>query len=239
MLHVTTDGGKNWTKIDNIAGVPNMTYVNQIITSQHDKNTVYVTFNHHRYGDFHPYVYRSKDMGKTWTAIQNNLPERGTVYTIAEDHISPNLLFAGTEFGVFFSIDGGAKWTQLKGGLPTIAVRDMEIQKRENDLVLATFGRGFYVLDDYSPLRTLKPADLDKQAIIFPVKDAIMYIPSVPLGVRGKGFQGESFYTAENPPVGAVFTYYMKNELKTLKDVRKEAEKEKMKKGENSLLSFC
>ncbi len=233
LLHVTTDGGKNWTKIDNIAGVPNMTYVNQIITSQHDKNTVYVTFNHHRYGDFHPYVYRSRDMGKKWTAIQNNLPERGTAYCIAEDHVNPNLLFTGTEFGVFFSIDGGSKWTQLKGGLPTIAVRDMEIQKRENDLVLATFGRGFYVLDDYTPLRNLKPADLDKQAVIFPVKDALMYIPSVSLGVRGKGFQGESFYTAENPPVGAVFTYYLKNELKTLKDVRKEAESEKVKKGEN------
>ncbi len=233
LIHVTTDGGKNWTKIDNIAGVPNMTYVHQIITSQHDKNTVYAAFNHHRYGDFRPYLYRSKDGGKTWTAIQNNLPERGSVYTIAEDHVNPQLLFAGTEFGVFTTIDGGPKWIQLKSGLPTIAVRDIEIQRRENDLVLGTFGRGFYVLDDYTPLRNLKRTDLDKQAVIYPIKDALMFIPSVPLGVRGKGFQGESFYTAENPPVGAVFTYYLKDELKTLKQTRKEAEKELIKKGDN------
>ncbi|MBK7573594.1 MAG: hypothetical protein IPI10_19100 [Bacteroidetes bacterium] len=86
----------------------------------------------------------------TWAAIQGNLPERGSVYTIAEDHVNKDLLFAGTEFGVFFTIDGGMKWTQLKGGLPTIAVRDIAIQTRENDLVLATFGRGYYILDDYT-----------------------------------------------------------------------------------------
>jgi len=234
LIHVTTDGGQHWTKIDvdKIAGVPERTYVNQVIASQHDKNTLYVTFNHHRYGDFHPYVYRSRDGGKTWTAIQHNLPERGTAYTLAEDHVNPDLLFVGTEFGLFFSIDGGEKWTQLKGGLPTIAVRDLEIQKRENDLVLATFGRGFYVLDDYTPLRNLKREDLDKQAVVFPVKDALMYVPSVPLGVRGKGFQGESYYTAPNPPVGAVFTYYLKDKLKTLKEKRKEAETEKIKRGD-------
>lgn len=234
LIHVTTDGGQHWTKIDadKIAGVPTQTYVNQLIASQHDKNTVYATFNHHRYGDFHPYLYRSRDGGKTWTAIQNNLPPRGTVYTIAEDHVNPNLLFAGTEFGVFFSIDGGSRWTPLKGGLPTIAVRDMEIQKRENDLVLATFGRGFWVLDDYTPLRNLKREDLDKPALLFPVKDALMYVPSMSLGVRGKGFQGESFYTAQNPPVGAVFTYYLKEDLKTLKEKRQEVEAQKIKRGD-------
>ncbi len=232
LIHVTTDGGKNWTKIDNIPGVPERTYVNQILASQHDKNVAYATFNHHRYGDFHPYVYKTTDAGKTWKAIQNNLPERGTAYTIAEDHVNADLLFVGTEFGVFFSIDAGNKWIQLKAGLPTIAVRDLEIQKRENDLVLATFGRGFYVLDDYTPLRNLKKEDLDKQAMIFPVKDAWMYMQSIPLGVRGKGFQGESFFTTPNPKVGAVFTYYLKDDIKTIKEKRRAAETEKIKKGE-------
>ncbi len=112
---------------------------------------------------------------------------------IAEDHVNPNLLFTGTEFGLFFSIDGGQKWIQLKGGLPTIAVRDLNIQKRENDLVVGTFGRGIYILDNYTPLRLLKPETLRQEAAVFPVKDALMYIQSQPLGGRGKSFQGEAF----------------------------------------------
>lgn len=232
LIQITNDGGKTWTKIDGIAGVPERTYVNQIIVSQHDRNVAYATFNHHRYGDFHPYVYKTTDGGKTWNAIQHNLPERGTAYTIAEDHVNANLLFVGTEFGLYFSVDGGQEWVQLKNGLPTIAVKDITIQKRENDLVLATFGRGFYVLDDYTPLRNFKKEDLAKAATIYPVKDALMFIESLPLGVTGKGFLGESFFTTPNPKVGAVFTYYVKEDIKTIKEKRREAEKEKIKKGE-------
>ena len=232
LIQITNDGGKTWTKVDGIAGVPERTYVNQIITSQHDRNVAYVTFNHHRYGDFHPYIYKTTDGGKTWSAIQHNLPERGTAYTIAEDHVNANLLFVGTEFGFYFSIDGGQEWIPLKNGLPTISVKDIAIQKRENDLVLATFGRGFYVLDDYTPLRYFKKEDLQKPATIYPVKDALMFIESLTLGVRGKGFMGESFFTTPNPKVGAVFTYYLKDDIKTIKEKRREAEKEKIKKGE-------
>ena len=233
LIHVTTDGGKNWTKIDNIPGVPAQTYVNKIIASSKNKNVAYVAFNHHRYGDFKPYLFKTTDAGKTWTAIQNNLPARGTVYCVAEDNVNPNLLFAGTESGVYFSIDGGAKWIQLKGGFPTITVKDMEIQKRESDLVLATFGRGFYVLDDYSPLRNLKKEDLQKTAFISPVKTAWMYIESTPLGIRGKGFQGESYWNAPNPKPGSVFTYYLKEDIKTLKEKREESEKQKIQAGQS------
>ena len=232
LIHVTTDGGKTWTKIDNIPGVPARTYVNQIVASSKNKNIAYAAFNHHRYGDFKPYLFRTTDAGKTWTAIQNNLPVRGTVYCITEDNINTDLLFAGTEFGVYFSIDGGAKWTQLKGGLPTITVKDMQIQKRESDLVIATFGRGYYVLDDYSPLRNLKKEDLQKTAFISPIKTAWMYIESTPLGVRGKGFQGESFWNAPNPKPGSVFTYYLKEDIKTLREKRMESEKQKIKIGD-------
>lgn len=232
LIQITNDGGKTWTKVDNIVGVPERTYVNQIIASQHDRNVAYVTFNHHRYGDFHPYIYKTADGGKTWKAIQNNLPERGTAYTIAEDHINPSLLFVGTEFGFYFSVDGGSEWIALKNGLPTIAIKDIAIQKRENDIVIATFGRGFYVLDDYTPLRNFKKEDLTNTATIYPIKDAWMFIESMPLGVRGKGFQGEDFYTTPNPKVGAVFTYYLKDDIKTIKEIRRELEKEKIKKGE-------
>ena len=229
LIHVTTDGGKNWIKIDNIPGVPERTYINEIIASSHNKNVAYAAINHHRYGNFKPYLFKTTDAGKTWIAIQNNLPERGTVYCVAEDFKNANLLFAGTEFGVFFSIDGGGKWTQLKGGLPPIAIKDMEIQKRDNDLVVATFGRGYYVLDDYTPLRALAREDLDKTAFISPARNAWMYIESHPLGIRGKGFQGESYYNAPNPTPGSMFTYYLKDEIKTFKENRQETEKEKIK----------
>jgi photosystem II stability/assembly factor-like uncharacterized protein len=232
LIRVTNDGGKTWTKVDNIPGVPERTYVNSIIASAHNKNVAYAAFNHHRYGDFRPYLYKTTDGGKTWAPIQNNLPERGTVYCVAEDHVNPDLLFAGTEFGVYCSIDGGGEWIQLKGGLPPAAIKDLQIQKRENDLVLATFGRGYYVLDDYTPLRNLKKEDLQKTAFISPVKTAWMYVESMPLGVRGKGFQGESYWNTPNPQPGSVFTYYLKDDIKTLKEKRQQAEKEKIKIGE-------
>ncbi|MBL7775917.1 MAG: glycosyl hydrolase, partial [Saprospiraceae bacterium] len=225
LIWLTRDGGQNWEKFDNLPGVPERSYVHQIIASRFDKNTAYVCFNHHRYGDFKPYLLKTTDGGKTWTSLSATLPERGSVYSIAEDHVDAKLLFCGTEFGVFFSPDGGLNWLQLKSGLPTVAVRDIEIQRRENDLVLATFGRGFYILDDYSPLRNLSEKTFEQAAQLFPVKNAWMFIPSKPLGLRDKGHLGSNFYLAENPPVGAVFTYWMKTDIKTLKEKRREAEK--------------
>lgn len=233
LIYISTNGGAQWTKYDNLPGVPERSYVHQIIASRHDRNTAYVCFNHHRYGDFKPYVLKTTDAGKTWTSIQGNLPERGSVYSIAEDHIKKDLLFVGTEFGVFCTIDGGKQWIQLKSGLPTIAVRDIEIQRRENDLVLGTFGRGFYVLDNYDALRHINKTELEKEMVLFPVKNAWMYIESVPLGVRGKGFQGESYYTAENLKPEAVFRYYVKEGIKTIKEKRREREKELAKQGKD------
>ena len=230
LIQVTQDGGENWKKIESVPGVPEKTYVNMLLASQHSENSAYAVFNNHKNGDFKPYVFRSRDKGTTWTNITSNLPERGSVYCIAEDHLDPNLLFVGTEFGVFVTNDGGGKWIQLKAGLPTIAVRDIEIQKRENDLVLATFGRGFYVLDDYSPLRSVTEDKLKNSiAIVFPVKDGEMYLQSTPLGRRGKTFQGEAYFTTPNPEIGAVITYYMQDKLLTLKEERQKKEKELVK----------
>ena len=231
LVQVTEDGGANWRKQSEFSGVPAATYVNMLLASQHEENVVFAAFNNHKRGDFKPYLLKSADKGKTWSSIASDLPERGSVYSIAEDHVDPKLLFAGTEFGVFFTTNGGKSWIQLKGDMPTIAIRDMEIQKRENDLVLASFGRGFFILDDYSPLRNVSESDLAKEAIIFPVKDSWMFNERTPWGLRGKSFLGESYYSAENPPVGAVFTYYIKDEIKTLKKQRQDREKELEEKG--------
>jgi photosystem II stability/assembly factor-like uncharacterized protein len=232
LIQVTEDGGKSWRKIDKFPGVPEMTYVNEVLASHHDRDTVYAAFNNHKRGDFKPYVLKSTDVGRTWSSIISNLPERGSVYALAEDHVKEDLIFCGTEFGVFVSLNGGESWKQMKSGLPTIAVRDIAIQRRENDLVLATFGRGFYILDDYTPLRHCHSQTLSNEAHIFPVKDAWMFVEWSPLGTLGsrdKGFQGEMYFSAPNPPVGATITYYLKESIETLREKREKEEKEAFK----------
>ena len=231
LIWTSADGGSNWNKVSTFSGVPEMTRVNMICASQHDENVVFAVFNNHRSGDFKPYVYKSTDKGKTWTSISGNLPERGSAYVIRQDHVDPNLLFAGTEFGAYFSNDGGKEWTKL-AGLPTIAVLDLDIQKRENDLVAATFGRGFYVLDNYTPLRSLTEEVLNSEAYLFPIKDALLYVPSAPLGLRGTGFQGADLWQADNPAFGATFTLYLKDVEKSLKEKRIKDEEEKEKNKE-------
>ena len=163
LVQVTEDGGASWRRVDRVGSVPEMTYVNRLEASVHDPDTVFGAFNNHKNGDFKPYLMKSTDRGRSWTSIAGNLPERGSVYAVVQDHVDADLLFAGTEFGVFFTPDGGQNWVQLKGGIPVVAARDLEIQRRENDLVVATFGRGFYILDDYTPLRGLDEAALDER----------------------------------------------------------------------------
>jgi len=235
LLYAGTDDGliqvsedaKNWTKLDKFPGVPENTYVSDIFASRFDENVVFASFDNILRDDFKPYLLKSTDKGKSWKSIAGNLPENGTVHSILQDTQNPDLLFVGTEFGCFFTIDGGGNWIQLKAGLPSVCVKDMTIQKRENDLVLATFGRGFYILDDFTPLRNLKKENLDQQGYIFPVKDALMYLPT-----DTKGSQGSTVFVAKNPDFGAVFTYYIKDVPKTRKDIRKEKEAELFKKGE-------
>ncbi|MEW6745995.1 MAG: glycosyl hydrolase [Planctomycetota bacterium] len=231
LIQVTEDGGEAWRRIETFPGVPERSYVADIESSRHDVDTVYALFNNHKMADFKPYVLKSTDRGRTWTSIAGDLPARGSVWALAEDHVKPELLFVGTEFALFFTADNGAHWIQLKGGVPVIAFRDLEIQRREEDLVGASFGRGFYILDDYSPLRTVSRELLEQEAVLFPVKDALMYIQSSPLGWLEKGSQGDAYFTAPNPPFGAVFTYYLKEGLKTRKERRREAEDKIKKEG--------
>lgn len=229
LIQITEDGGKSWRKIESFPGIPEMTYVSCLYASRFDANTVYATFDNHKRADFKPYVLVSRDKGNSWESISGDLKEPRVVYAITQDNIKSDLLFIGTEYGVFFTNDGGTKWIELKGGLPTTAVRDLDIQTRENDLALATFGRGFYILDNYSPLRDINEQTLENEKYkLFPVKDALMFIK------RSATFSslGSSFFKADNPAFGATFTYYIKEAPKSLKESRQEKEKELIKENQ-------
>jgi len=226
LVQVTEDGGKNWKKIESFPDIPEMTYVSCLYASRFDANTVYATFDNHKRADFKPYVLVSKNRGSSWESISGDLKGPHVVYAINQDHIKSDLLFIGTEYGVFFTMNGGKKWIQLKGNLPTQAVRDLDIQERENDLALATFGRGFYILDNYSPIRDLDEQTLEQENYkLFPVKDALMFVK------RSATFSslGSSFFKADNPSFGATFTYYIKEAPKSKKESRQEKEKELIK----------
>ncbi len=229
LIQVSEDGGDSWRALDRIAGVPDTTYVSDLAASRHADGTVYATFNNHKAGDFKPYVMKSNDFGRTWTSISGNLPERGSAWTIVEDPVRPELLFAGTEFGVFVTLDGGKAWVQMKGGLPIIPVRDIAIQEQAGDLVLGTFGRGFYVLDDYTPLRTMSADLLAAEATLLGTRPAALFFPS---GLEAD-FQGDAFYTAPNPPAGATLTYYVGRAPQSRKQKRQEAERAASKKNED------
>jgi photosystem II stability/assembly factor-like uncharacterized protein len=226
LIQVTENAGKQWRKIDKFPGVPGNTYVSDILSSRFDENIVYASFDNILRDDFKPYLLKSADKGRTWSSIAANLPANGAVHTIAQDHINPDLLFVGTEFGVFFTANGGGEWIQLKSGIPTVAVKDIVIQRRENDLVLATFGRGIYVLDDYTPLRLFKGEMLKKEIHLFPVKDALMFVQT-----SMKYGQGATYFTAPNPDYGATFTYYLQEAYQTQKQIRQKKDKELFDKG--------
>jgi len=228
VIQVTENGGQTWSKYDQFPNVPKYTYVSDILADQFDTQTVYATFDNRKRDDFKPYILKSTNKGKSWINISGDLPENGTVHTIVQDHIKPDLLFVGTEFGVYFTVNGGKNWIPLKTGIPDISIRDIAIQKRENDLVLASFGRGFYILDDYSPLRTINEDFIKKQnAYLFPIKDALQYVQT-----NKKYGQGETVFYGENPPYGAIFTYYLKETPKSTTEKRRKKEKKLFKKGE-------
>jgi len=228
VIQVTEDAGQNWSRTSKFPGVPEYTYVSDVVPDRFDANVVYASFDNIKRNDFKPYLLKSTDKGRNWESIAGNLPDNHTVLSIAQDFVDPDLLFAGTEFGIFFTIDGGKIWSQLKSGIPTIKVFDIAIQEKECDLVLATFGRGFYILDNYSPLRELSKETREKESNLFPVKDALMF-------TQDGGFygQGSNFFYAANPPYGATFTYYLKDVPKMLKEVRKEKETELFKNKEH------
>jgi len=232
LLQISEDGGKAWRKVDRFPGIPELTYVSCLSASPHQAGTIYAAFDNHKAGDFRPYLLRSRDRGRTWEAISAGLPTRGSVYTLREDPAREGLLYCGTEFGLFFSLDAGRSWSKF-AKLPTIAVKDLAIQTREGDLVVATFGRGFFVLDDLTPLREARAELLEREAHLFGLRPALAYVPAVPFGGPGKSFQGDSLFLSPNPPFGAVFTYHLKSPVTSLKKQRQSREKEATKAGQD------
>ena len=225
IIQYTNDGGDNWTKmtVDKLPGSPSTAFVNDIKVDLHNDQVAYVALDNHKYGDYSPYLYKTTNGGGKWVSITKGIPDGTLVWRIVQDHINPNLLFLATEYGVYVSLNQGNEWHKFSTGLPTISVRDLAIQKRENDLVLATFGRSFYVLDDYSPLRDIKAESLQQSAMLFKPRKALQYHQ-----IRGgTSSQGGSFYTVENPKYGAMFTFYLKEGHMTLKSARQKAEKDK------------
>lgn len=222
LISVSEDDGATWTtqEVGDISGIPATAFVNHLYADLHDADVVYAALDNHKYGDLSPYLIKSTDRGASWTSLVSNLPDRTLIWRIVQDHEAPNLLFVGTEFGIYFTLDGGDEWISLPTGGATIAFRDLTIQKRENDLVAASFGRGFFVLDDLSPLRTLSNSLLEQPGHLFAVKDAYQYNPRDVAG----GSQGSDYYRAPNPAFGAVFTYYVRDGWESLKAQRKATE---------------
>jgi photosystem II stability/assembly factor-like uncharacterized protein len=224
IIQVTTNGGESWKKIelDDIKGIPATAYVNDIRADLYDPNTVYVALDNHKYGDFKPYLIKSTNLGKKWTSLADDLPAKHLVWRIVQDHVNKDLMFIGTEFGVFFTVNGGKKWVELDGGIPTISTRDVKIQRRENDLVAGTFGRGIYILDDYAPLRALTEKSMQQDALLFAPSRPVKWFK---LDTRHSDSDGDDRFVAENPAHGATLTYFLKDSLLTAKGKRQEAEK--------------
>jgi len=222
LIQVSENGGTSWTKftLNNIKGVPETPFVNDVRADLFDANVVYAALDNHKYGDYKPYIIKSSNKGKTWKLINGDLPEKLLIWRLVQDHVKKDLLFAATEFGVYFSSNGGGNWTKLKDGMPTIPIRDITIQRRENDLVAGSFGRGIFILDDITPLRNFNTSMNTAEATLFPVKTVPWYRQSSRVGS-----QGDAEWIAKNPPFGANFTYYMPEKIKSKKDLRKEKEK--------------
>ena len=208
-LQITRDAGKNWTNVvANVPGLGKNSWVSTVEASRFEEGTAYATFDRHTFGDITPYAAKTTDYGKTWTMLSlEPSGVRGYAHVIKEDTVNPSLLFLGTEFGLWVSIDGGQRWAQYKGGnFPAVAVRDIVVHPRENDLVLATHGRGIWIVDDISPLRALTPDLMQKDAVLIASTPVVQIINS------GGGWpQGDEAFVGSSRPTDAFITYYQKS----------------------------
>ena len=206
LVQVTRDGGKSWQNITDKFKLPGARWVSRVLASQHQAGTAYVSFDGHQDDDFAPYIFRTTDSGATWTPVSGDLPAGMVVNALAEHPRNANLLFAGTEFGLFVSIDGGRHWTLMRGSLPRVPVDDILIAARDNDLVLGTHGRSIIILDDISALEKSDASLLTRDMHLFAPREATQYYEA-----RALPSPGAANFSGPNPPYGALITYYLKS----------------------------
>ena len=196
-VQITRTAGKSWTNLTgNLTGLPKHAWVSSIQASPFDEGTAFATFDMHTFGDMRPYVYKTTDYGKTWTSVNPESSKMsGYAHVVKQDLVNPDLLFVGTELGLWISVDGGKQWAQYKGGdLPSVAVRDLVIHPRDHDLVIATHGRGIWIIDDITPLRKLTPGTLAKEAEFLQGKPVVQRIPA-----NGGWVNGDAVFVGDNP----------------------------------------
>jgi photosystem II stability/assembly factor-like uncharacterized protein len=224
LVQVTSNDGAQWTRAAALPGLPPLSYINDVEMSLHDARGIFVAADNHKMGDFAPYLFASTDLGRNWRSIAGDLPRGTIIWAVQQDHVRPELLFAGTEFGVYWTPNGGTNWHKLTGGMPTISVRDIKLHRRDNDLVAATFGRGFYVLDDYTPLREVAAGARAEMGALLPVRDAWWFVPYQVAQARGRPTLGSDDFTADNTPFGALLTVYVSEVPTTAREARRTAE---------------
>lgn len=204
-LQVTSDGGASWSNVTaNLPGLPKNAWCSSVSASNHDRATAYVTFDAHRNDDMGVYVYKTQDLGRTWTSLATAEIE-GYCLDIKEDLVNPALLFLGTEFGLFISVDGGQNWARFEGNVPKVAIREIKIHPRDGDVILGTHGRGVMIIDDLTPLRQLTPEMLAAEVAILPARPATISLPS---GMQR--FDGDGEFRGPNPSEVVNITYYLK-----------------------------
>lgn len=220
LVQVTTDGGASWARAAAPPGLPALSYVNDVEMSLHEPTTLYLAADNHKQGDFAPYLFESRDLGRTWRSIAGNLPRGTIVWAMQQDHVQPNLLFAATESGIYVTVDRGLRWHRLGAGVPTISFRDLKLHRRDNDLVGASFGRGICVLDDYTPLRALAAGAGGSDATLFPVRNAWWFVPWQPGQAPGRPELGTDDFRTPNPPHGVLLTYHLREAFSTEREAR-------------------
>ncbi len=231
LIHASTDGGQTWTRAAPLPDVPERSFINKVEADLHASGRVFALADAHKQGDYTPYLFESADNGSSWTSIRGDLPDGTIVWAIQQDHWNPDLLFLAAEYGLYFTPNRGENWHMLSAGVPTIAFRDLKIHRRDDDLVGATFGRGFYILDDYSPLREIADGVLAGGGGVLPVRDAWWYVPYATNQAQGRPTVGSSAYAAPNPDFGATFTYYLKDAPQSPSDLREATERELSERG--------